>query len=156
MERSEDTLDDVGDIGVVPACGAVAKDRDWLAGFDQTDEFIDRQIGALTWAIDRKEAQAEKADAIEVAINVPQQFTADLRARVGTDRPRDVVLFRPWDIWILAINRRGRREDELLNVILLGEFEQVLRRDDIGTLIANRVFDGRTDAGSVTISGSIS
>ena len=58
MQGSQDAFNDVSDIGVVAARGAVAKYRDRLARFDQTHEFIDRQVRPLAWAIDREEAQA--------------------------------------------------------------------------------------------------
>lgn len=70
MKRTEDAFDDVGDKGVVAAGGAVAKDRNWLTGFDQTDEFVDREIGTLPRAIDREKAEAEHTNAIEVAIHM--------------------------------------------------------------------------------------
>ena len=57
MQRAKDAFDDVGNKGVVTASGAIAEDRDRLAGFDQADEFIDREIGTLARAIDGEEAQ---------------------------------------------------------------------------------------------------
>jgi len=57
------------------------------------------------------------------------------------------VLLRPRDIGVFAINRRRGRKDELLDGVLLGEFEQVLGGDDIGALVADGIFDRRTDAG---------
>jgi hypothetical protein len=56
------------------------------------------------------------------------------------------VFFTPGDIRVLAIDRRGGREDELLDALVFGEFEQVLCRNDICPLVADRVFNRRADA----------
>ena len=70
MEGAEDAIHDIGDEGIITASRAITKDWNRFARFDQAGEFIDRQVGALTWAVDRKEAQAEDADAIEVTVNM--------------------------------------------------------------------------------------
>jgi len=72
MERSEDALDDVSDIGVVAAGGAIAEDRDRLTRFDQADEFVDREVGTLTRTINGKEAKAQESDAIQVTIHMAE------------------------------------------------------------------------------------
>ena len=78
---------------------------------------------------------------------MPQQLTADFGAGIGADRPRDIMFFAPRDIRVHAIDGRGRRKDELLDPLLFGEFEQVLGSNDIGALVADRVFDRGADAG---------
>ena len=57
------------------------------------------------------------------------------------------MFFAPRDIRVHSIDRGGRGKDELLDVLLLGEFEQVLCRDDIGALVADGVLDRGADAG---------
>jgi len=56
------------------------------------------------------------------------------------------VLFAPRDIRIDAIHRGGRSEDELLDALVFGKFEQVLGRDNIGSLITDWVFNGGAHA----------
>ena len=82
-----------------------------------------------------------------MTVYMPEKLAAHFSAGIRTNRAGDIVLLAPRDIRVFAIDRRGRCEDELLDALLLGEFEQVLRSDDIGTLITDGVLDRRTDAG---------
>lgn len=57
MKRTKDAFDNICNIGVVTAGGTVSENWDRLACFDKPDEFIDRQIRALAWPVNGKEAQ---------------------------------------------------------------------------------------------------
>ena len=75
-----------------------------------------------------------------------EEIAADLGAGIRADRARDIVLLTLGDIRIHSVNRRRRRKDELLDLVLLGEFEQILSGDHICSLVADGIFDRRTNA----------
>ena len=147
VQGTEDAFDGIGDEGVVPAGRTVAENGDGLSGLDEADEFIDRQVGSLTGAVNGEEAQSEEADAIEVAVNMAEQFAADLGAGIGADGLEHMVVLLPGDVRIDAIDRGGRGEDKLFDPLLSGELEQVLGGDDVGPLVAGGILDGGADAG---------
>ena len=123
MEGAEDAFNDVCNKGIIAARRAVSEDGDRLARFDQSDEFIDGEVGALAGAIDGKEAQPQKADPVEVAVDMAHQLATDLGAGVGADGLEDMVVLAPGNAGVDPIDGRGGGEDELLDPLLFGEFQ---------------------------------
>lgn len=58
-----------------------------------------------------------------MTIDMTQQFAADFGAGIGTDRTGDIMLLRPRNVRVDTIDRRGRGEDELLDVVFLRKFQ---------------------------------
>ena len=74
IDGGHDAVDDVVDVGVIAARGAVAEDGDWFTLADQFREFVNREIRALPWSIDCEKPQAHAAQSVEMRISVTKKF----------------------------------------------------------------------------------
>ncbi len=139
VQGTDDAVDGVGDVGVIATGGAVAKDRDRLSGFNQADKFVDREVGPLARAVNGEETEADEADAVEMTVNVAEKFAADFTAGVGADGLQDGVGFGPGYVGIDTVHRRRRPKYKLLDALILGEFQKVLRGRNVRPLVAKRI-----------------
>jgi hypothetical protein len=147
IDGGADALHDVRDVGVVTAGAAIAEDGDGFAVEDHAGELVDGEVRPLARAIHGEEAQADEADAVEVAVHVAEQLAADLGAGVGADGPQHVVVLAPRHPRVLAIDAGGAGEDELRGLPFAGELQQVLGAADVDFLVGDRVGDRRPHAG---------
>ena len=87
-----DGPEDVLDVRIVPARGAVAELRDLEPLVDESGELVDRHLGALARAVDREEAQAGGDDGVEVAVVRAEQLARALGGGVGRGRTHGRVV----------------------------------------------------------------
>jgi len=83
LERSHDPGDDVIRVGVIPARGAVAVNRDLPVLPQQLGEFVNGHFGPLPRAVDREEAEAGDVHPVVARIGVAEQFTRLFGGGVG-------------------------------------------------------------------------
>ena len=83
VERANDAVDDVVDVGVVAPGRAGAVERHRLAARQQVGELGDRHLGPLRRAVDGEEAQAGRAQAVEVVVVEAEQLAGPLGRGVG-------------------------------------------------------------------------
>ena len=146
-QAAHDAVDDVLDVGVVPARGAVAVHRDRLIRQELPGELVDRQVRSLARAVDGEEAEAVDRDVVEVVERVRQQLAGPLRRRVGGDGPADRIVLGEGDLVVVAVDGRGGAVDERVDVQLLGDLEHRLRAANVGLLVGHRRLDRRAHPG---------
>src|SRR5688500_19846149 len=85
VDSGAHSRNDVGDICVVPTGRAISEDWDRAALADQLRKFVNREVRALTRAIDCEEAQAHAANVVEMRVSVADEFPRALRRSVWRD-----------------------------------------------------------------------
>src|SRR5271157_265254 len=66
MERRNHPLNRIGVEGVIASARAIAEHRNWFALGDQSGELVNGEVGPLARSIHREEAQANRANVIEM------------------------------------------------------------------------------------------
>src|SRR5918912_393764 len=131
VHRRAHARDDVVNVGVVAPRRAVAEDGDGTARGDEARELVYGEVWALARAVDGEEAQGYAPQAPEVRVGVAEQLARGLRRRVRADRPVDGVVLRERDFLVLAVDGRGRAEDELPHPVLARQLQKVERARDV-------------------------
>src|SRR5690625_2643714 len=72
-----------------------------------------------------------------------EKLAANLCARVGTDRLKNVIVLPPRNIWIDPINTRRTCKYELRSFPFPCQFEEILRAADVDFLVSDRILDRR-------------
>jgi hypothetical protein len=104
-------------------------------------------LGSLAGAVDGEEAQAGRVQAEKVMPRVAEQLAGLLRRRVGRDRLVDIVRLAERHGLSIAVDRRRRREDEVLHPVEAAALEQVGRALDVDLLVQRRALDGGPHTG---------
>src|SRR5690606_39302946 len=99
-------LDDVVDVRIIPSCRAVSVKRNRSAFQHQPGELMNGEIRALPGAVHCKETQGNEAYAIQVAVHMSHQLTADLSAGVRANWQQDMIVFSPWHVRVDAVHAR--------------------------------------------------
>ena len=74
FDRADDPVDDVANVGIIPAAGAVTEHRHRQALVDQPGKLRDREIRAIAWAIGREEPQSRHRQSVQVVKRVGQEL----------------------------------------------------------------------------------
>src|SRR5262249_32431244 len=93
VQRGNDAVDDVVNIGVVSRAAAVAEDIDRFASVNRFTEAADGEIGPLSRAVHRKESEAYYRQTINMRIGVTDLFSGDLGGGVRRD----------WQIFVIVL-----------------------------------------------------
>src|SRR5436190_23642874 len=84
---------DVVHIGVISSAAAISKNGKLRSAFNQRGEFVNGQVWALPWSIDRKKAEAGNADAIKMGIGITKILGCQLGCRIRRNGAQEVVVF---------------------------------------------------------------
>src|SRR6267142_4469303 len=112
LKRGLNSPHNIRHIRVIPARRSIAKNRDRFPGRDEAGEFVNRQIGLLSWAIDREKAQTGDWHPIEVLIGMVDQFPSALGGGVGADRLIDIIFLAERHLLLIAIDTGAGGEEE--------------------------------------------
>ena len=82
-----------------------------------------------------------------MSIRMRHQFVCLLARRIHRDRVVDIVAGREWQFGIGAIDRRRRREHEMLAAVMAAAFQHVQKALEIGVEIGFRMGDRMSHAG---------
>ncbi len=110
-------------------------------------ELVDGEVRPLAGPVDGEVAQADETEAVEVAVDVPEQLAGDLGGCIRADGPEDAIALPPRRIRIGAVDAAGRREDELGGAPRSGRLEQRLRATDVVVHVADGVLQAGSHAG---------
>src|ERR1043165_185179 len=138
--------DDVVNEGVVAPRRAVAEDGERAALADEARELVDGEVGALARAVDREEAEADRAQAPEVRVGVAEQLARRLRRRVRADGPAHGVVLGKRNLLVLAVDGGRRAEDELADIVRARKLKQVERAPDVRLGVEQRFDERRAHA----------
>ena len=142
FERGHRALNDVVDVSVIAARGAVAELVDRLAGMNAFGELMNGQIGTLARAVNREVTQRDDAHPVKMRISRTKKFAGDLGRGVRTDRLREMQVFRERNRFRNAVNRRARRKNESLDAGHARRFEEMKRAVDVRVVIKLRILNG--------------
>jgi len=147
VDGGPDAGEDVFDVGVIASGAAVSEEGDGFPGQDHFSEFVDGKVGALTGAVNGKEAQGDEADVVEFGVDVAKAFAGQLGGGVGGYGLEVFGVFFPGDFGVDAVDGGGGGEDELFDVAGFGELQEVEGAFDIGVVVADGVSNGGADSG---------
>ncbi len=112
-----------------------------LAAGQQVGELVDRHLRPLARSVDREEAQAGGAQAVEVAVVEAEQLAAAFGGGVGADRQVDAVVFGEGHLFVDAVDRRGGAEDEVGGTVVAGRLEQAQGADAVDVFVEDRLLE---------------
>ena len=104
---------------------------------------MDGEVRPLARTVHGEEAQAVYRHVVQVMVRVRQQLARPLRRRRGRDRMMRRVLLRKRHDVVIAVHRRGRAEEEGLDIHLPGELQHRLRARDVEVRTPHRILDRR-------------
>ena len=142
VERAQDSVHDIVDKSVIPRRVTLAIAVDGLAVVNQPGELGDGQVRPLAGAVHGEEAQADSADATEMAVVRAHLLARHLRHGVGTDGLKDGILLGEGHFLVHAVDGGAAGKDELLHAVALAGLQQVEGALDIGVDVELRLFDG--------------
>ena len=93
-----------------------------------------------------EEPQRDETRPVEMAVDVAQQLSRHLRARVWADRKQHMIVLAPRELGVDAIDARGRREDELRRLPLARALQQILGAADVHEGVSDWIDDRRSHA----------
>ena len=123
---------------------SITKNRNRSIREHQFSELSNGEIGPLPGTINAKKPEGEKAESIEMGIDVTQEFTTHFSAGIRADGKEHGVRFAPRSLWIDTINAARRRKNEKRNAALSSQFEHVLSSGYVDLLTSDRIRNGRT------------
>ena len=147
VERMHAALGDVVDIGEVADHVAVVGHLDGLALRDGAGKEHRAHVGPPPRAVNRKVAQSRHRDAVKLRVGMRHQFVALLARRIQTNRVVDLVVFAVRDLAVQAINRTGRRIEQMLHLVVAACLENIEEADHVALHVGIRVRDGVAHAG---------
>ena len=145
VHRTDDTLDDIVNVGKVTAVVAVVEHVDGLTFDDIARKHEQGHVRAAERPVDREEAKARSRQAIEIGIRVRHQFIGFLGCAVKRQRMVHVLVNREWHRGVGSVDRARRGVHEVFYLVVPASFQDVQRADDVAFDVAVRVFDGVTD-----------
>ncbi len=148
LGAGHDSVENVGDVGVVAGGGAVAKNRDGFSGGDEPGEFVDGEVGALARAVHREETEHDDIEAVNVVIDVAEGFAGKLAGGVGRNGVENGVALGKRDFGVDAVNGGGGSEGDLFDAVEAGGFEEVDGAFDIDALVEGGIGEAGPDAGA--------
>src|SRR5205807_3092266 len=129
--RRHRALNNVVDISVIAAGGAVAKLVDWCAGVNLSGELMDREIGPLARAINREISQGDDAEFVEMRKGRTKKLAGNFRGGIRAQRLSELFFFRKRDFLGGTIHRRTGCEDESFDAARLCCLKQVQGAADV-------------------------
>ena len=141
VDQSQYDARHVVDIGKVAPHPAMVKEPDRGALNDRLGEQEDRHIGPSPRPVDGKEPQARYRKAVEMAVGMRDQLVGLLRGGVEADRMVGLVVHRKRQLGIGAVDRRGRRIDQMAASVMPATFQHIDETLEIGVDIGMRMVD---------------
>src|SRR6185436_9651044 len=96
---------DVVDKRIVTAGCAISKNWNRFVLANQAREFVNGEIGTLTWPVDCEEAQTDTAYAVKMCVRMAKQFAGGLGCCVGRDRLANRIVFTKRHFGVAAVDR---------------------------------------------------
>ncbi len=147
VERMHAALSDVIDVGEVANHVTVVEHLDGLALRDGAGKEHGAHVGPPPRAVNREVAQSRHRDAVKLRVGMRHQFVALLARRIQTNRVVDLVVFAVRDLAVQAINRTGRRIEQMLHLVVAACLENVEEADHVALHVGIRVRDGVAHSG---------
>ena len=142
VKRMHATFGDIVDVGKVANHVAVVEHLDGLALRNSRSKEHRAHIGPPPRAVNREVAQSRHRDAVKLRVGMRHQFVALLARRIQTNRIVDLVVFTVRDLAVQAINRTGRRIEQMLHLVVAAGLKNVEEADHIALHVGIRVRDG--------------
>ena len=139
VERAEHAGDDVVDEGEVAPHPAVVEHLDRAAGQHRAREQQRRHVRAAPRAVHGEEAQAGRAQAVQVRVGVRHQFVRGLGRGVQRARLVDALVFGERRRRRIAIHRRRTRIHQVLHAAMPAQFEHVDEADQVAVDVGVRI-----------------
>lgn len=106
------------------------------------------KVRALSRAVRGEQAHTWKADAVESAVDVPEDLPRQLVRPVGAHGAQDRIVLPARDVGGDPVDAGGAGEEELLDVTRADEFQEVLGAANVAVAVAPGVLDGSVVAGT--------
>jgi len=142
VERMHAALGDVVDVGEVADHVTVVEHLDGLALRYGAGKEHRAHVGPPPRAVNRKVAQSRHRDAVKLRVGMRHQFVTLLARRIQTNRIIDLVVFAVRDLAVEAINRTGRRIEQMLHLVVAAGLENVEEAHEVALHVGIRVRDG--------------
>ena len=153
LHDTDDTLDDVVDVGEVALAVAVVEDLDGLSRLQFLRGGEVEHVRTACGAIYGKKAQPCRWNIVEFAVAVRQKLVGLFSGRVEGDRVIYLVFNCEGHFFVAAVYGRTGGVDQMLDAcgsIVIGVaagFEDVVETDQVALDVDVRVIDGVADAG---------
>ena len=147
VEQEHDALGDVVDVGEVAPEVAVVEDPDGTVPDDGVHELDGSHVGAAPRTVDREEAQAGGADAVQVAVGMRHQFVAFLGGRIEAHRLVGVAAFGIRHLVGHAVDAARAGIEQMADGMVAAVFEDVEESEDVALHVGVGVADGIAHAG---------
>merc|ERR1712087_334416 len=145
VNGADDTVDNVGNVGVVAAGGTVSVLLHFNTTVDAVGEFEWRHVGSSSWSVDGEESESSDIQLVQVVVGVGQQFASFLGSSIRADGVVDHFVFGEKGGLGSTVDRRRRSKDKVLDAVLVGQFHQVRCGVDVGVNVDKGILDRRSD-----------